>query len=148
MKSREWRSRAKRHEERWWRQLGVRLRPGALDAGVEGSKYLLIANGATLVASIGGIGEAWHMPELRPVFTILVSYFFAGFVAAIVAWMCLAGATARAAQARVARNRHRSRRLSRGVTRWFFLGVLFGGGGIAAIVSAGVAIVALFLRLK
>jgi uncharacterized membrane protein YfcA len=145
MKSRVWRSRAKKRHGAWWR-LSLDVRPGAVGYAVEGAKYLLIATGATLVASIGGIGEAWHAQELRPVFTTLVSYFFAGFMASIVAWTLLTGATVRAAEARVERDRRRSRRLWRGVTWCFFVGALFGSFGIGAIGGAGVTIIAQFWK--
>lgn len=90
MPKREWRSRAKRRE--LWRE---RVRSFFVDPAqalrrgpfLEFGKYLLIANGATLIASIGGIGEAWHHEELRPVFSILVTYFSVGLLASIMAWL-------------------------------------------------------------
>lgn len=53
----------------------------------EAARYLLLANGAVLVASISAIGTAWTHPELRPIFKLLVAWFAAGFVFAIFAWM-------------------------------------------------------------
>src|SRR5689334_6089216 len=100
MKSQVWRSHAMKRalRRRWMPSPG--LRPGVERSAVEGAKYLLIANGATLVASIGGVGEAWHAPELRPVFAILVSQFIWGFAASVMAWICFTGADLRVTHAR------------------------------------------------
>ncbi len=87
MKSQVWRSRAKRRSDRFAQP--SKPLPGAVSFAAEGAKYLMIANGAPLIASIGGIGQAWQIPELRQVFTVLVGHFSWGIVVAMLAWIFL-----------------------------------------------------------
>jgi hypothetical protein len=141
MKSGEWHSRAKgAHWRRWL--MGRRLRPGAVELSLEVARYLLIANGATLIASIGGIGEAWHAPELRPVFAILVSQFIWGFSASMCAWVFFSGAALRATQARAESDPYRSRRLAVRIGLWMVLGFLAAATDLIIIAFAGIAILA------
>lgn len=53
----------------------------------EGTRYLLIANGAVLIATINGIGNAWQHPALQPVFKQMASDFTRGLFLAFTAWL-------------------------------------------------------------
>lgn len=64
----------------------------AIDEGLprkldEATRYILIANGAALAATIGGIGSAWHYAELQAAFKVLISGFTIGFTACIFLWV-------------------------------------------------------------
>ena len=96
-----------RAERRFWRHWGKlppnpklveRVQRSAQDADYlarkieEGAKYLLVANGAVLVATISGIGEAWKEPALQEAFKILISNFGNGLALSIFAWIIAAAA--------------------------------------------------------
>ncbi len=53
----------------------------------EGTRYLLVANGAALVAIISGIGGAWSNLELRAAFKVLIIGFVMGFGLCILLWL-------------------------------------------------------------
>jgi hypothetical protein len=53
----------------------------------EGTRYLLIANGAVLIATINGIGSAWQHTALQPVFKQMASNFALGLFFSFAAWM-------------------------------------------------------------
>src|SRR4051794_10758928 len=53
----------------------------------EGTQYLLIANGAVLIATISGIGNAWQYPALQQAFTHMVTLFTSGLCFSVLAWI-------------------------------------------------------------
>ena len=59
----------------------------------EGTRYLLVANGAALAASISGIGEAWRDPELKVAFRLLINGFTLGLSLCIALWILALGTT-------------------------------------------------------
>jgi hypothetical protein len=126
LKSQVWRSRAKRRSDRF-AQPPKRL-PGADSFAAEGTKYLMIANGAPLIASIGGIGQAWQIPELRQVFTVLVGHFSWGIVVAMLAWICFS---------RAALHQDPSPNLRRQATSAFFIGAALVMIDALIIIDAG-----------
>lgn len=88
VKDQGWRSRAKRREA--WLTPG-HLRPESASTLADGAKYLLIANGAVIIATISGLGGAWHEPGLRPVFISLAQYSSSGFLLSIFVWLFASG---------------------------------------------------------
>jgi hypothetical protein len=53
----------------------------------EGTRYLLLANGAVLVASISGLGTIWNHAELHPPFEQFAQFIILGFEFSMVAWI-------------------------------------------------------------
>ena len=53
----------------------------------EGTRYLLVANGAALVAIISGVGGAWSNLELRSAFKVLIVGLVMGLGLCILLWL-------------------------------------------------------------
>jgi len=88
-----------RANRRFWRNWGKwppkqsELARGAADGADrlarmidEGTRYLLVGNGALLFATISGIGGVWKEPELRQAFRTAILLFMLGLMASISAW--------------------------------------------------------------
>ena len=83
----------RRHRAPWPEKSLKRARSVLRDTGFlvrfieEGTRYLLIANGAVLIATINGIGSAWQHTALQPVFKQMASNFTLGLFFSFAAWM-------------------------------------------------------------
>jgi hypothetical protein len=97
VKGQEWHSnaklRARRRGEVWPLKSRLRARQQLSHADLtvrrleEGVRYLLLANGAVLVASIGAFGGVWKQAELQRLLTKMVTLFSMGLAWSAVAWV-------------------------------------------------------------